>query len=197
MDLETFFYTSFLFWVILDPLGNIPLLITLIAPFDAKKQKKIIFRELVFALIIMLLFLFFGIGFFSLIKVDTASLSIAGGILLCLLAIRMIFAKPHKNEPLLTAKEPFIFPLAIPAIAGPGALSMISLYGGVDFEHKLAVLSAILLAWLANIPILLLALPLKRALGENGLLAIQRLFGFIIILLAVQLVSKGILQAFP
>lgn len=198
MDLKTLLHTSFLFWVVLDPLGNIPIVLSTLHSFDPKRQRTIIWRELFLSLIVMIIFLFFGIGFFSLLQINTASLQMAGGLLLFLLAIRMIFSRPktEKESSVPPNKEPFLVPIAVPAIAGPGILSMISLYGGSAIESKMTTLVAILVAWAATIPFLLVSSFLKNWLGENGLVAAERLFGYIIVLLSIQMSLEALTRFF-
>ncbi len=195
MKFATLFHTAFTFWVVLDPLGNIPIVISLLRPYGHKRQQRILMRELFLALLAMYLFLFFGIGFFNLLRVESSTLELSGGIILFLIAIRMVFAMPRKKAD-KPAKEPFIVPIAIPAIAGPGILALISLYGGSGLLAKGEAILAITLAWAGCIPFLMLASFFKKWLGENGLVTVERLFGYMIILLSTQMALSGLMEFF-
>jgi small neutral amino acid transporter SnatA (MarC family) len=110
--------------LVMDPLGNIPLFISVLKNVKEEKRKRIIIRELFIALGLMLFFLFFGKWIVTLFSMDMVSLSVSGGIVLFLIALSMIF--PSKENSIVDPKEePFIVPLAIPLIAGPSVLSMI------------------------------------------------------------------------
>ncbi len=195
MDFIELFQTTLIFFIILDALGNVPLFLTILKPFEGAHQRRIIFREMVIALVVMIFFLFFGKEFFQLLNIKQASLQIAGGIILFIIAIRMIFSSHSNEKTPKTTKEPLIVPLAVPAIAGPGILATISVYGGIE-GNKLATLIAIFLAWGFSVPILLISSNLKKLLGTNGLIAIERLFGYLVALISAQTTLDGILASF-
>ncbi len=182
--------------MILDPIGNVPIFASLLRKFEPSHQKKIIYRESFIALIAMIIFLFFGKAIYRVLNIDQTSLEIAGGILLFLIALKLIFPKKKKDENHLPPQEPFIVPLAIPAIAGPGILAMISLYGAMLPGKKLSLLTAIFVAWLLTIPFLLLSITLKRLIGDKGLGAMEKLIGFILVLLGLQMGLGGLQKAF-
>lgn len=192
--IDNLLHMTFLFWIVLDPLGNVPIFVGILRHFDPRKQRKIIWREMLISLGVMVLFLFFGEGFFALLNVSQSSLQIAGGIILFIIAIRMIFAHPRTGEVGQVPKDPLIVPLAIPAVAGPAILATLTLYGGSD-KNNLLVLLALFIAWVASVPILLFSSFLKNILGENGLTAIERLFGYVIILIAAQMALTGFVEA--
>lgn len=185
------FNISLLFWIIMDPLGNVPIFLSYLKHYDVPEQKRIIWREMLIALGVMVAFLFFGQAFFSMLTIKDASLEMAGGIILFLIAIRMVFAAHHAVEQPIVKSDPLIVPLAIPAVAGPGILATITLYAGTH-TSKTVVFIAILIAWAFSVPALLLAPFLKRMLGENGLIAIERLFGYCIVLIATKMVLHGL-----
>ncbi len=187
---------TFLFWIILDSLGNVPIFLALLKHVEVKRQRVVIIRELLIALFVMVLFLFFGNVFFKLLHVDQFSLEITGGIVLFLIALPMIFSHPSDNNTLPTTRhEPLIVPLAIPALAGPAILATITVYGGGD-EQKWLVLLAIFFAWLFTVPVLLLAPFLRKVMGANGLIAVENFFGYILILISVQMVLHGLMGSF-
>lgn len=195
MSLVAFFHMAFVFWVVLDPPGCIPIFAGVLSHLDAKKQRKIILREMTLALLVIIAFIFFGKAFFSLLNIDTPTLEIAGGIIIFLIALQLLFATPGKAEK-GPKKEPFIVPLAIPMIAGPGILATISLYSAGIVENKFYIVLAVILAWGFSLPFLLLSSVLRRVMGENGLTALERLFGYILALIAIQMAVAGISEYF-
>ncbi len=195
-DEFTLFHMAFTLIVVLDPLGNIPIFASLLKHFDAKKQREIIIRELLISLGLMIVFLFFGQGFFHFLNVKESSLQIAGGIILFLIAIRMVFSTPkYERVGQKIPKDPFIVPLAIPAIAGPAILATLTLFGGSG-ASKITVLGALLIAWALMVPTLLLSPYLKKLLGENGIVGVERLFGYLVVLIATNMAISGFLAAF-
>lgn len=195
MTLAAFFHMVFVFWVVMDAPGNIPIFVSMLSSFDPKKQRQIILREMCIALFIMLVFLFFGEAFFSLLKIDADSLQIAGGIIIFLIALRLLFATAASKNGQKLQKEPFIVPLAVPMIAGPGILATISLYSG-GLAGTLPIFLGVVLAWALSVPFLLLGSFLKKILGDNGLCALERLFGYVLALIAVQMTVGGLTHAF-
>ena len=192
------FHTSFLFWIVLDPLGNIPIFVSLLKRFNVKRQRKIIWREMIIALGFMLIFFFFGRGFFQVLRVQQCSLQITGGILLFMIGVKMLFARPSyesESKIVAEAQEPLIVPLAVPAVAGPGILATIVLYSGNVTYNQWAVFASILIAWIFTVPFILVAPYLKKLLRENGLVAVERLFGYLIILIALQMALAGFITA--
>ncbi len=189
------FNMAFLFFIVLDPPGNVPIFVGVLKHFDPITQRKIIIRELLISLGFMIIFLIFGEGFFKILNVSQASLQVAGGIILFIIAIPMIFASPTHDNIGKIPKDPLIVPLAVPAIAGPGILANITLYAGSG-ENKFLVFLAIFIAWLTLVPILLFSSYLKKLLGENGLTAVERLFGYLVVLLGAQMSIEGILASF-
>ena len=187
---------TFLFLIILDPLGNVPLFVAVLKHLDPKKQRVVIIREMLIALAIMLVFLFFGTGFFNLLNVDENSLEITGGIILFLIAMPMIFSKPHSEEVHTSRQDPLIVPLAMPAIAGPAILAAITVYSGGIEGNRLIVLIAIIMSWLLTLPVLLAAPLLKKWMGENGLTACEHLFGYLLVLVSGQMILHGLVGAF-
>lgn len=190
---NSLFHLVFLFWIVMDSLGTLPLFVSLLKHFEPARQRKIILRELLIALAIMVIFLFFGHGFFSLLNITHSSLQIAGGIILFMLAVKMIFSVPVHEKPLRAPKEPLIVPLAVPSIAGPGILATITLYGG-GIASNTTVLIAILISWALSLPLLLFSPTLTKIFGENGIVATERLFGYILVLISTQMAFTGLLS---
>ena len=186
------FSLVFSLFILMDPIGNLPVYVSILSEIEPKRQKIIIFRELLIALFVMIVFMYIGETLLDILKVNKATVAISGGIILFLIALKMVF--PVKTTEVIYEKEPLIVPLAIPLIAGPATLAAIMIY-----SHKTEQLGtlflAITLAWVASLVILLLAPTLKRMLGERGILALERLMGLILTLMSVQMFLEGI-QAF-
>ncbi len=194
-NLKTLTHMIFLFWIVMDSLGTLPIFVSLLKQFEPAKQRKIIIREMSIALLIMVIFLFFGRGFLEFLRISHSSLEISGGVIIFLLAVKMIFAKPDVENKGRPPKDPLIVPLAVPLIAGPGILATITLYAGVT-QNNLLVLTAVIVAWGFSLPLLLFSPFLTRVFGANGIVATERLFGYILVLISAQMVCSGFHSAF-
>ncbi|CCB86769.1 MULTISPECIES: MarC family protein [Parachlamydia] len=189
-DLSLFSITLVLF-LIMDPLGNIGSFREMLKRIDPKKQKIIIMREMLIALFTMLVFNFLGEVIFEYLQVTETTVQISSGIILFLAALKILF--PSKDSPRsnLPQEEPFIIPLAIPLVAGPSLLATIMLYAHMETSVPL-MLGSIFIAWgLASI-ILLFSNRLYTVLGNNGLVAFEKLMGMVLILLAIQRFLEGV-----
>lgn len=191
MDTSFLNISTSLFFV-LNATGQIPVFLALLRKFDHKKQLHIIFRELLIALFILVIFTFFGDWILKMLGISRPILSIAGGILLFLISLGMIFPKASEPQDQLT-QEPLIIPLAIPVIAGPGSISIVMMYSHAT-NNPLFVSMAILAAWIPSLLILLLGSYIKKILGEKGLVAIERLGGMLICLISISLLTHGALE---
>jgi MarC family membrane protein len=183
------FSLSVALFLLMDSIGNVPLFIALLKNIPAKRQKTIIIRELFFALCIILFFWLLGEPLLRFLNIQIPTILISGGIILFLIAIKMIFPS-HTHEPVVSVdKEPFIVPLATPLVAGPAVLAAVMLYSGS--ENSWVCIGAIIIAWIASTLILVSSSYLKSLLKEKGLIACERLMGLILTLLAVQMFLEG------
>jgi multiple antibiotic resistance protein len=162
------------FFLIMDPLGNIPLFISLLGKRTPKDQRRIILRELLIALGIMILFFFLGDMILDLLHISKYTVQISGGVILFLIALQMIFPKVSNGKDKEVQSEPFIVPLAVPLVAGPSLLATIAI------------------AWIATTVILLSSSWFAKIMGTRGLKACERMMGLILTLLAVQLLLEGV-----
>lgn len=182
--------TAAIFFV-LNATGQIPLFLGLLSRFDQKRQIMIITRELVIALGILLLFTFFGDFILHVLGISRAIIAIAGGVLLFLISLTMIFPKSTGDgQPKALTHEPMIIPLAMPIITGPGAISAVMLYSH-DTGNPFLVAGAAIAAWVPSLIILLLGSSIKQILGEKGLIAVERLGGMLVCLLGTQMFTNG------
>ncbi len=190
------FSAALLLFLVIDPIGNIPAFLSILTNVPAERRRKVLTRELLIALATLILFLFFGKYILTALQISQASLGAAGGIILFLIALRMIFPGPKGIMVEEVDGEPFIVPLAIPLIAGPAAMATLMLLMARDPVDWPRWLGALLLAWSASSIILLLANQLARLLGKRTITAIERLMGLLLTAVAVEMLINGIEQAY-
>ncbi len=180
-------------FLIMDPLGNAPVFNALLREYPPHQRARIIARELLIALAILATFLFAGSTILAFLGLTQPSLNIAGGVLLFLISLRMIFpgAQAGENEQI---EDPFIVPLAMPLVAGPSALAVLILMGSSQPERMGEWGVALVLAWLVVTVILVLSPYLMRLLGARGMRALARLMGMLLVLLSIQMLLNGISQ---
>ncbi len=197
MDLKAFISAVFVLTLVMDPLGNIILFVAALKEVPAERKRKVLARELFIALGIMLFFLLFGKSLVSLMDIDSQALSVAGGIVLFLIALQMIFPSKHSYLVDDSEGEPFIVPLAIPLVAGPSTLTTILLFS-LHQPSKLGFWVAVVVtAWLINVAILGgMSDYLARLLGSRGLRAMEKLMGMIMTVISVQMVMTGLKMFF-
>jgi multiple antibiotic resistance protein len=182
-------------FLIMDPLGNIPFFLSLLKHVPPKRRRWVMVRELLIALGVLLAFLFGGQHILQLLQLKPDSISIAGGIVLFLIGIRMVFPPADGGGIFGPAGEgePFIVPMAIPGVAGPSAMAALLLLTNTQPPGRTADwVTALLLAWLATSVILLSATYLFRWLGESVLTALERVMGMLLIALSVQMFMAGV-----
>jgi multiple antibiotic resistance protein len=184
---------AFSLFLLMDPVGNIPLFIAILKDIPRRRQLYIILRELLIALAVLILFHFIGDILLTSLQVSQSSVLISGGVILFLLSLKMIFpGKSDFDHPVAGDKEPFIVPLAIPLVAGPAALAAIILYARQEPGIKPVV--AIVLAWTATTLILLASTFLNKILGKKGIVACERLMGLVLTMIASQMFLQGIAE---
>ncbi|MEE4295213.1 MAG: YhgN family NAAT transporter [Wenzhouxiangella sp.] len=185
---------AILLFVIMDPLGNIPIFLAVLDKVPEQRRYRVLVRELLLALILLLLFLYVGKYVMAFLGLSEASVGVAGGIILFLIALKMIFPVPRssRDEYDDDHDEPFLVPLAVPMIAGPSAMAILLLLATKE-PGRLGIWTlAVLLAWAATALILLAAPLLKRVLGERGLIATERLMGMLLVAISVQMFLEGV-----
>jgi multiple antibiotic resistance protein len=184
---------ALLLFFVMDPLGNVPLFMAALKNVALERQRIVILRELVIALAVLLAFLFGGPKLLQLLHVSGTALTVAGGVVLLLIALRMVFpTSDHALGEEVAPGEPFVVPLAIPYIAGPSAMATVLLLTSREPERWPAWLLALLLAWAATGLVLFFAPTLGRVLGSRGLLAVERLMGMLLVVVAVEMIMSGL-----
>lgn len=180
-------------FLIMDPLGNVQSYLTLFRDTPPEKQKKIVIREMLIALGAMLFVYAAGEFLFNFLDLSEVAIRIASGVVMFLIAIKILFPDATSLRANLPQGEPFIVPLAIPLIAGPALLATILLFGHMEHCRPM-MLTAIFLSWVAACVILLLSPVLNRYLGKNGLIAAEKLMGMVLVMLAIQRFFEGVQQ---
>ena len=178
-------------FLIMDPIGNLSSYLTLVKELDPKRQKWIVLREMFIALVVMLFFNYLGEYIFNFLDLSETTVRLSSGVILFLIAIKILFMATDSPRANLPKGEPFIFPLAVPLIAGPALMATIMLYAHLEPTQSVMIF-AILIAWLLAILIFFFAGPIKRVLGTNGLMACERLIGMVLVLVAIQRFLEGI-----
>lgn len=179
-------------FLIMDPLGNLPIYMSVLKSIDPKRRLWVIFRELCIALAILFVFLFSGQGLLDFLQIGQETVSIAGGIILFLIAIKMIFPKPGGIMNLPEGEEPLIVPLAVPMVAGPSTMAALIVLANQEPDKMMEWSIALLLAWAASAIILMMSNVFHRILTDKGLRAVERLMGMILVMIAIQMFLNGV-----
>jgi MarC family membrane protein len=179
-------------FLVMDPLGNIPFFLTALRAVDPARQSRIVLRELFIAYGVMVIALFAGQILLRLLQISEPALTIAGGVILFLIAVRMVFPSADGSSHEKIEGEPFIVPLAIPYVAGPSTLATELLLMSREPDRWGEWWIALTLAWLATAALVIIGSRLRSVLGQRGLLALERLMGMILVAIAVQMLLSGI-----
>ncbi len=195
----TFFSAALLLFLVMDPFGNVPVFLSVLRPVAPERRRGVIARELLIALGFILLFLFAGRYVLAAIGISEATLTVAGGVILFLIALRMVFPPPggiFAADVEEGGGEPFLVPLAIPLVAGPSVLASVLFIMSSDPQRWPEWLAAVLLAWGVSGAVLLLSTDLARLLKRRGLVAIERLMGMVLTAIAIKMILSGIADFF-
>ncbi len=195
----TIWTAAVMLYLILDPVGNTPLLITLLKDTPAPRRSWVILRESLFALGVLVFFLFLGRPLLNVLGIHGPELEIAGGIVIFLISLRMIF--PVRGGLMGEEEfggEPFLVPLAVPLLAGPSAIAVVMLFTSpkTNAIGLPSALAAVLLAWFACLLTLLVGHQLAHLLGRRGVVATERLMGMVLCVIAVHIVFMGLEKYF-
>lgn len=191
----TIYSAAILLFLVMDPLGNIPIFLTVLKDVEAKRRKWVILREAIIAFLVLAIFLLSGHNLLQILGITEPSLSIAGGVILFIIALKMIFPQ---QEGIFGAtapeREPLIVPLAIPLLAGPSAMATVLLLATRDPGRMLDWFLALFCAWVATTLILFASSFLRQVLRRRGLAAVERLMGMILTTISIQMLLTGIEQ---
>ncbi|MEI6242877.1 MAG: MarC family protein [Chlamydiota bacterium] len=191
METVSFFTICLSLFLVYNSIGQIPVFLALLTPYDEKRQRFITIREVIFSFVILLLFIFFGKNVLTSLGITPAIIGIAGGILLFLISLELLFPpKTPSTIKEIPKHEPFVVPLAFPGLAGPGAIATIMIY--TNQYGTLMTISALVVITIISLFVLLLASSIKKHLGEKGVLAAERVGGMLICLIGINMLSKGL-----
>jgi multiple antibiotic resistance protein len=186
---------ALLLFLVMDPLGNVPLFLSSLKGVAPQRQTIVVARELGIAYVVLVAFLFGGRYLLDALHISEEALTIAGGIVLFLIALKMVFPSPQHGLAEPFEGEPFIVPLAIPYVAGPSAMATILLLMSRESARWPEWLAALTIAWVGSAAILIMGSHLRKLLGQRGLTAMERLMGMVLVALAVQMFVEGLRTA--
>ncbi len=189
MDVLSAVVTLFL---IMDPVGNIPPFLSVLKTLPPERRRLVLMREIAFAYLVLLVFLFVGRFILQFLRLDQETISIAGGIVLFLIALRMIFPGEGGVFRESLEGEPFIVPLAVPLLVGPSTLAALLLLEQAPDANQGSLLIAVTIAWALSGAILMGSTFFYRVLRQRGLVAMERLMGMILVMVSVQMLLNGV-----
>ncbi len=189
MDVLSAIVTLFL---VMDPLGNVPLFLSVLKTVPPERRQRVLLRELAVAYVVLVAFLLMGNALLRFLGLEQEAVSITGGIVLFLIALRMIFPEHGTLTDGAPEGEPFVVPLAIPLIAGPSTLATLLLLDRAVPSSTMTLLLVVTVAWALGGVILLSSTFLYRVLGQRGLVAMERLMGMLLVMVAVQMLMNGV-----
>lgn len=178
--------------LVMDPFGNLPFFVAALSRVAPERRRRVLVRELLAAFAVMVLFLFAGGPLLAVLGISEPALGIAGGVLLFLIALRMVFPNRQHTQDEDIDGEPFLVPLAIPYVAGPSVLASLLLLMNQEPERWPTWLAALSVAWAATALVLLAGDRLTQRLGRRGLIAVERLMGMILVAVAIEMLLSGI-----
>ena len=186
------FSATVLLILVMDPFGNMPLVISVLKNVDPRARTRVVLRECAIAYAVLLAFMFGGHQFMHLLRLSDNALGIAGGLILFLIALRMVF--PHADGIFgeTGATGTFIVPLAIPAIAGPSALATVLLLVSRQPQRVAEWVTALSIAMLISALVMASAQGISRWIGKRGMIAMERLMGLVLTAIAIEMLLAGI-----
>jgi multiple antibiotic resistance protein len=190
----TFISAVVILLAVLGPTGNVPFFLSLLKDLPPARQRVIILRELVIALVLLLIFMVLGKYILGLFQLTGYSLSVAGGIVLFLISLKLIFSTPDQIFSYDRSAEPFIVPLAVPSVAGPSAIITVMLMASREPHDLFKWVAALVTAWAVLTVILLFSGKIGNLLGEKGLNPLQRLMGMLLSAISVQMLLSGLAE---
>ncbi len=194
---HSFLSALILLLLVLDPLGSLPVFIPIMRNVPPERRTRVAIREVSIAFVVLFAFMFLGDSFLSVMHLSERSLEVAGGVILMIIAIRMIFGASGESaygmEP---GKEPFIFPLAVPLLAGPSAMATVLLLASRQPDRIYEWIGALSTALLVSGLVLVLADRIRKLLGDSVVSALEKLMGLVLTAIAVEMVLAGLKRYF-
>jgi MarC family membrane protein len=193
---HSFLSAFVLLLLVLDPFGSLPIFVSVLQGVAPGRRRRVALREVVIAFGVLLAFMLGGQGFLGVMRLSERSLEVAGGVILLIIAIRMIFAGGAEVYAQDGEREPLIFPLAVPLLAGPSAMATVLLLASRQPERLLSWVGALSLAMVVSGGVLLAAEPIRRWLGTSVVVAIEKLMGLVLTAVAVEMILAGLKKYF-
>ena len=187
----TFLSATILLVLITDPIGNIPIFANALKHVAPERRARVILREILIAFALLLTFMFVGESFLRVMNLSELSLQIGGGVILFLIALRMVFPPPAGATDEEQMTEPLIVPLAVPAIAGPSALATVLLLVSQQPEQRLEWIGALCVTMLVSAVVLVSAERIQRVIGTRLVVAVERLMGLVLVSVAIEMMLRG------
>ena len=182
--------------LVLDPFGSLPIFVSVLQGVPPERRRRVALREVAIAFLVLLAFMLGGQGFLTVMRLSERSLEVAGGVILLIIAIRMIFSGGAEVYAQDGQREPFIFPLAVPLMAGPSAMATVLLLASRQPDRLMAWVGALTLALAVSAAVLLAADRIRRLLGESMVAAIEKLMGLVLTAVAVEMILAGLKRYF-
>ena len=186
----TFLSATILLVLITDPVGNIPIFANALKHVAPERRAKVILREIMIAFALLLTFMFVGESFLRVMNLSELSLQIGGGVILFLIALRMVFPPPASEESEILT-EPLIVPLAVPAVAGPSAMATVLLLVSQQPERRLEWIAALCVTMAISAIVLVSAERVQRIIGTRLVVAVERLMGLVLVSVAIEMMLRG------
>lgn len=194
---HTFLSALVLLLLVLDPFGSLPIFISVLRGVAPERRRRVALREASIAFGVLALFMVGGQGFLGLMRLSERSLEVAGGVILLIIAVRMIFASGGEiYAPDGSGREPLIFPLAVPLLAGPSAMATVLLLASRQPEKLMQWFAALTVAMTISALVLLGADRLRKLLGSSMVSAIEKLMGLVLTAIAVEMILAGLKRYF-
>ncbi len=183
---------TLLLLLVVDPFGNLPFVLAILRNLSMSRFRRAVIREVLLAFLVLLVFALSGDRLLRYLNVEQASLSVAGGIILFLIAIHMIFRSAEEIFHDHYADDPFLVPIAVPSIAGPSAVTLVILLRTREQVDPVELVVALALVLAVTAGVLLWGRSLSRVLGRRGLLALEKFMGMLLSLVSVDMILRGI-----
>ena len=193
---HSFLSAVVLLLLVLDPFGSLPIFVSVLQGVPQQRRRRVALREVAIAFTVLLAFMLGGQGFLSLMRLSERSLEVAGGVILLIIAIRMIFAGGAEGYASDDGREPFIFPLAVPLLAGPSAMATVLLLASRQPERLWTWVAALSLAMMVSGSVLLAAGRIRQCLGASMVSALEKLMGLVLTAVAVEMILAGLKRYF-
>ncbi len=193
---HTFLSAFVLLLLVLDPFGSLPVFISVMRAVAAPRRTRVAIRESTIAFAVLVIFMLTGQGFLSLMRLSERSLEVAGGVILLIIAIRMVFASGGEIYAADGQREPFVFPLAVPLMAGPSAMATVLLLASRQPERIVSWVAALTAAMIVSAVVLLAADRIRKLIGSSMVAALEKLMGLVLTAIAVEMILAGLKRYF-